>query len=82
MTDARDVYDKVSTEKGGHSQQKALTREIATIREWLGKSGVQIRWTTDENMIINDLTKDHRESRQHLAPVLQKENEVYKETLR
>ena len=38
VTDARDVYDNASTEKGGLPQQKALTLEIATIREWLVNS--------------------------------------------
>ena len=71
VTDAWDVYDKVSTEKGGLPQQKALTLEIATIREWLAHSGTVMRWTADENMIMNGLTKDHKESRQHLARVLQ-----------
>ena len=71
VTDAQDVYDKVSTEKGGLPQQKALTLEIATIRERLVNSGALIRWTADENMIMNGLTKDHKESRQHLARVLQ-----------
>ena len=67
VTDVRDVYDKVSTEKGGLPQQKALTLEIATIREWLVTSGAQIRWTADENRIMHGLSKDHTESRQHLA---------------
>ena len=71
VTDARDVYDKISTEKGGHPQQIALILEIATIREWLVNSGALIRWTADENMIMNGLTKDHKESRQHLVRVLQ-----------
>ena len=53
VTDARDVYDKLSTEKGGLQQQKALTLEIATIREWLVNSDAQIRWTADDNMIMN-----------------------------
>ena len=70
VTDARDVHDKVSTEKGGLPQQKALTLEMATVREWLVNSGALIRWTADENMIMNGLTKDHKESRQHLARVL------------
>ena len=35
VTDVRDVCDKVSTEKVGLPNQKALTLEIATIREWL-----------------------------------------------
>ena len=71
VTDSRDVYDKLSTEKGGLPQQKALTLEMATIREWLVNSGALIRWTADENMTMNGLTKDHRESRQDLARVLQ-----------
>ena len=48
-----------------------MTLEIATIREWLVNSGALTRWTADENMIMNGLTKDHKESRQHLARVLQ-----------
>ena len=71
VTDARDVYDKLSTEKGGLPQQKALTLEIDTIRAWLVNSGALIRWTADENMIMSGLTKDHNESRQQLARVLQ-----------
>ena len=71
VTDAWDVYDKLLTENGGLPQHKALTLEIANIREWLANSGASIRWTADENMIMNGLTKDHRESRQHLARVLQ-----------
>ena len=69
--DAWDVYDKVSTETYGLPQQNSLALEIATIREWLVNSGAQIRWTADENMIINGPTKDHRESRQHVARLLQ-----------
>ena len=83
VTDARDVYDNASTEKGGLPQQKALTLEIATIREWLVNSGALIRWTADENIIMNGLTKDHKESRQHLTQVLQNgERSVQRETLR
>ena len=44
VTGARDVYHRVSTEKGGPPQQKALTLEIATVREWLVNSGALIRW--------------------------------------
>ena len=65
--------------------KKALTLEIATIREWLVTSGAQIRWTADENMIMNGLTKDHRESRQHMARILQereRESGAHRKTLR
>ena len=48
VTDAWNVYDKLSTEKGGLPQQQALTLEIATIREWLVNSGALIPWTTTE----------------------------------
>ena len=71
VTDARDVHDKVSTEKGGLPQQKALPLEIATIWEWSVNSRALILWTADENMIMNGLTNDHKESRQHLVRVLQ-----------
>ena len=70
VTDARDVYDNLSTETGGLPQQKALTVDIATIREWLVNSGALIRWTANENMIMNGFPKDHIESRQQLARVL------------
>ena len=72
VTDARRVYyAKVLTEKEGLPQQKALTLEIAAIREWLVNSGALIRWIAVENMIINGLSKDHKESRQQLPRVLQ-----------
>ena len=70
MTDARDVYDKLSTEKTWTPGTEG-TLAIATVREWLVHSDAQIRWTADENMIMNGLTKDHKESREHLARVLQ-----------
>ena len=42
-----------------------------------------IRWTADDNMIMKGLTKDHKESRQHLARVLHNgEWSVQRETLR
>ena len=53
LTDAQDVYDKLSTEKGELPQQKAVTLEMATVREWLVNSGALIRWTADEHMIMN-----------------------------
>ena len=53
VTGARSVDNKLLTEKGGLQQQKALTLEIVTIREWLVNSDAQIRWTADDNMIMN-----------------------------
>ena len=35
------------------------SEEIQTIRELLVNSDAQIRWTADENMIMNGLTKDN-----------------------
>ena len=80
VTDARDVYDRVSTEKGGLPQQRALTLESASSREWLITSGARIRRSA-ENMIMNGLTKDHRESRKQLARIRQEgEWSVQKDT--
>ena len=59
VRDNRDAYDKLLTEKSGLPQQKALTLEIATFREWLVNSDAHIRWTADENMFMNGLTKDN-----------------------
>ena len=73
VTDALDDNDNLSTEKRGLPQQKGA--DIGDFhharREWLVNSGTLIRWTADENMIMNGLTKDHKESRQHLPRVLQ-----------
>ena len=38
----------------------------------LDNSGTQIRWTADENMIMNGLIKDHRQSREHLCQIIPK----------
>ena len=70
VTDARDVYDRLSKETGGLPEQKALVMEIAGIREWLLEALAQIRWTADENMIGDGLTKDKPASRHHLARIL------------
>ena len=70
VTDARDVYGRLAKETGGLPEQKALTMEIALVREWLVTTGSEVRWTADENMLANGLTKDHEMSRRHLARVL------------
>ena len=62
---------------------KALTLEIATIREWLVKSGALIRWTADENVITNGLTKDHKNTQGSTwLGYSTTANGVYKETPR
>ena len=71
VTDARDVYGKVLTEKGGLTQQKGPDTGNRHDRRMVGHSGAEIRWTADEKMIMNGLTKDHTESRKHLARIMQ-----------
>ena len=44
-----------------------MTLQIATIREWLVDNGTMILCTAGENMVMNYLTKDHRESRAYPA---------------
>lgn len=70
VTDARDVYDRLAKETGGLPEQKALTMEIAIVREWLLSTGANLRWTADENMIGDGLTKEAEKSRKHLARIL------------
>ena len=50
--------------KGSDTGYRHLSRMVVT-------SGARIRWTADENKIMNGLTKDLRESRQHMARILQ-----------
>ena len=69
MTDARDVYDRLAKETGGLPEQKALTMEIAIVLEWLMQTGAALRWTADENMIGDGLTKDQEKARAHLARI-------------
>eukprot|EP00975_Prorocentrum_lima_P024349 5122431-Prorocentrum_lima.AAC.1 len=47
-----------------------MTLEIAIVRDWLLLSGVVLRWTADENMIGDGLTKERQASRQHLARIV------------
>ena len=89
VTDARDVYDRLAKETGGILEQKALTMEIAIVREWLLASGAILRWTADENMIGDGLTKDVERSRHHLARILkgnvwsiEREPELVRDTTR
>ena len=70
VTDARDVYDRLAKETGGLPEQKALTMEIAIVREWLLSTGAELRWTADENMIGDGLTREAEKSRKHLARIL------------
>ena len=69
VTDARDVYDRLAKETGGLPEQKALTMEIAGVREWIMETSAALRWTADENMINDGLTKDKQPSRRHLARI-------------
>ena len=87
VTDARDVYDRLAKETGGLPEQKALTMEIAGIREWMTETSCQLRWTADENMVNDGLTKDKQASRRHLARIfaqnvwsIEKEHDLLRNT--
>ena len=70
VTDAKDLYDTLSKETSSMPEQRALIFELAGFREWLVKYSTGIKWTADENMIVDALTKDKRQSRNHLARIL------------
>ena len=70
VTDAKDLYDTLSKETSSMPEQRALIFELAGLREWLVKYSAGIKWTADENMIVDTITKDKQQSRNHLARVL------------
>ena len=50
----------------GCSPQQSLTLETATVRRWLLDIDTTIRWTADENVVINGVTTARQLSRANL----------------
>ena len=65
------MYEKVSDREGRTPTTESLDTRGCHHSGMLVNSGALIRWTADENMIMNGLTKDHKESRQHVVRALQ-----------
>ncbi|CAK9071940.1 unnamed protein product [Durusdinium trenchii] len=68
VTDAKDVYDKNTSDMPTYGSQKSLAFTVAWMREVLRKDKTQIHWTLTENMLIDCGTKEMKSN--HLKAVL------------
>ena len=58
VTDAKDVYDKGSSDTPTYGSQKALAFTVAWVRDVLRRPRTSLRWTSTENMFVDCGTKD------------------------
>ena len=58
VTDAKDVYDKGSSDTHSYGSQKSLAFTVAWIRGMLQRASTSLRWTSTENMFVDARTKD------------------------
>ena len=58
VTDAKDVYDKGSSDTHSYGSQKSLAFTVAWIRGMLQRASTSLRWTSTENMFVDAGTKD------------------------
>ena len=68
VTDAKDVYDKGSSDTPTYGSQKALAFTVAWIRDALRRPRTSLRWTSTENMFVDAGTKDM--DQQHMQRIL------------
>ena len=70
VTDAKDLYDTLSKETSSMPEHRALIFELAGLRGWFVKYSAGVKWTADEYTIVDALSKDKQQSRNHLARIL------------
>ena len=58
VTDAKDCYDKVSSDNNSFGAQKSMAFTLAWLRALLRRPNVSIRWTATSNMFADGATKD------------------------
>ena len=58
VTDAKDCYDKISSDNNSFGAQKSLAFTVAWLRTLLRRPNVGIRWTATANMFADGATKD------------------------
>lgn len=68
VTDAKDVYDKNTSDTTSYGSQKSLAFTIAWLRAQLRLPRTQLRWTSTENMFVDAGTKDM--DLQHIHKIL------------
>ena len=71
VTDAKDVFDKSTSDTPSYGSQKSLAFTITWIRGLLARCNVAIKWTATENMFIDCGTKEMESS--HMRETLSKE---------
>lgn len=69
VTDAKDVYDKTTSDTPSYGSQKSLAFSVSWLRNVLRQPGVSIRWTATSNMIVDCMTKEMDGA--HLRKILQ-----------
>ena len=58
VVDAKDVYDKSTSDTPSYGSQKSLAFTVAWIRDELRRDGTDICWTSTSNMFVDCGTKD------------------------
>lgn len=61
VTDAKDVFDKSSSDTPTYGSQRSLAFTVAWIREILRKPCTRIHWTSTENMVIDCMWNEANE---------------------
>ena len=58
VVDAKDVFDKASSDTPSYGSQKSLAFTVAWVRSVLRKPNTSLRWTSTENLFVDGGTKD------------------------
>ena len=58
VTDAKDVYDRCSSDTNSYGSQKSLAFTIAWLRSMLQRPQTRLRWTSTQNMFVDCGTKE------------------------
>ena len=68
VTDAKDVYDKNTSDTPSYGSQKALAFTVAWVRDVLRRPRTSLVWTSTENMFVDAGTKDMKPD--HMQQIL------------
>ena len=58
VTDAKDIYDRCSSDTSTYGSQKSLAFTVAWLRAILQKPNTRLRWTSTQNMLVDCGTKE------------------------
>ena len=65
VTDAKDTYDKSTSDTPSYGSQKSLAFTVAWIRSMLLRPNTAMRWTATENMFVDAGTKEMSPDHMH-----------------